>query len=275
MADHNLKDDSVGVFNGGSVVEATTHLKRFELMATLKKWEPAEKLARFRISMGGSASLWDTSLAETDQKDFDAYVAAFKKFFVKGTAKIIAEQELFSFKLADFQDINALWAALLAKGSEAGVTGEQLTTPFLNALPHDIKIHCLGTDDPKIENFLSRAKLYAATKEPKKVVAPVIDPQIVALTKQMDNLRSRFDKNESEKGKNNFAPRRPYSPRRQNSPRRFSGPRRSQTPFRRGDRQQSPDRRRRPPSPKSAPRKPLQCYHCHKIGHIARDCWHK
>ena len=53
MADHNLKDDSVGVFNGGSVVEATTHLKRFELMATLKKWEAAEKLARFRISMGG------------------------------------------------------------------------------------------------------------------------------------------------------------------------------------------------------------------------------
>ena len=277
MADVHLKDDSVGVFMGGSVAEAVTHLKRFDLMSKLKKWEPEEKLARVRISMGGSASLWDSSLEEANLASYEAYEAAYKQFFVKSSSKIIAEQELLSFKLENFTDINALWAALLAKGTEAGVSGEQLATPFLNALPNDVKIHCLGTDNPNIANFLSRAKLYVATNAQKKVVAPVTpnpDDPVVALTRDMRNLRSRFDRKDKEESKTKFAHRRQGSPNRAYSPGRYyNGPRkRPQTPFRKWDKPQSPDRRRSP-SPKY--RKPIKCYNCGKMGHMSRVCWHK
>ena len=263
---------NIGTFEATSVSEAVSHLKRFELLCEVKKWtEPKEIVSRFRLTLGVSASLWDSTLNENDLKDFDTYKAAFTKFFIKSNSSIVAQQELSTFNLENFKTVNELYHAILAKGQEAGQLGEALATPFLSALPHEMRQFCLGTDDPNLANFVKRANIFAATsstKKPTSSVNPVLDDKIVALTKEVDRLKA--DRHASRGRQRNFNPRRwDNSPRRRPNYRTPS-PRRSPSPRR------PPQNRYRSPSPnRNRFRKPLQCYNCQKYGHTAKMCWHR
>ena len=270
MDDHKV----IGKFEATSVSEAVTHLARFKLLADLKKWEAPEKLARFRVSMGEHALLWDSTLSQAELASFDAYEAAYSKYFIKSTNSLVAEQELLNFKLKDFKSVPELWSAILAKGSECGKKGEDLCTPFLTALPEPHRLYCLGTDTPTLTNFLNRAKLFAATHKttpasPQGVHATNDSPneQINALTNEVKNLKLKMEQNGQGRGRQPFQNGQ-YGRQqnfRSNSRNRFRSP----SPSPRYGRQNN----RKSPSPN---RRPVpQCWICSKWGHRSFECWHK
>jgi len=293
MASDDLK---IGKFEATSVSEAVTHLARYKLLADLKKWEAAEKLARFRVSMGEHALLWDSTLSEAEKGSFDTYEVAFTKYFIKSTNSLVAEQELLNFKLENFKSVPELWAAILAKGSECGKTGEALCTPFLTALPEPHRLYCLGTDTPTLTNFLNRAKLFAATHKttpanPQGVHATNDSPneQINALTNEVKHLKLKMEQNGQGRGRQPFqngqyGRQQNFGRPRQNSRQNYGSQpgRQNRSNSRNRFRSPSPDRNRnrygrqnsrRSPSPN---RRPVpQCWICSKWGHRSFECWHK
>jgi hypothetical protein len=297
----NDGNEKLPIFNGSSVTEAVTHLTKFKILATVKQWTTDDvKINRFILTFGEHPLLWFGALDATEKDTFAHLEDAYNGYFVNQTNRILAEQELLNLNLKNYKDINELWAAILTKGSEAGKSGEDLSTPFLMALPQQMRQYCLSTDNPNLKNFLKRAKTFSATTEQKQntrqqgafamtdgamMSDSTVNAEIAALTKTVGDLKLLVEKG-ADRGRSRYGTGRPSTPfrgrgrspapsrQRYQSPFRQRDQSRARQPFRSPSRQRyrSPSRPRYDRSPSSS-RPRYQCWNCGKIGHRAATCW--
>ena len=146
-------------------------LRKFELIATKYRWDHGERCLQLAVHCSGKAETWLNGLPQATLDDWALLSASFRAHFLDNEPRIVTESKLQARKLnVGSETVDDYHSSLIELGAQLGRNNDEMASAFINGLPQGpFRTFVLAGDTHSLQNYLNRARLYAAQNSSKSV----------------------------------------------------------------------------------------------------------
>ncbi len=283
-----LKEDyrlKLPTFTGDST-EGRGWLRKFDLLAKQYKWTNEMKINMISFHLADQAETWYYTLDESVTESYVNLRKAFEEKYVDNEPILVLEQKLAKLRLKPGDDIDKYTDNFCILATKLKRNKDSMATEMAMKMPTAMRDYVTSTDTHTWDNYVKRAKYYAARADSDKsvsIVTPGTSTSIVNHTETANYIENRPNQDRYNRSRSPYyRSRSPYrfsrSPHRQDRKQRS----RSNTPN--GRYSKSPNRSRskspyhcdcckcRSKNRSRSKSADKRCWICNSSQHLQKDC---
>ncbi len=276
-----LKDLEPVVFNGTMVENPDDWITRLNAYFELNEVDSDDhKLQTFKLLMRGVAAIWYASLSPPIAQDYDQTTAAFTKRFDNAANYWQIVQAIEGRRLDEHEDVDCYISEVLQLSHKAKLTEQEINNTLLRNLYTELRAYVIGQGTTGLEDLITKIRLGStmlAMKNSRTTVAKCVarfepsharpqEEATVPTTRANRHADTEYNNDEQENHEQpQFAEERPGRWENRNDYQGRAGFRTDSAPPT-GRRWQQPTNR--PPRDLSN----VECWFCHRFGHMVTDC---
>jgi len=281
-----LRDLEPNVFQGTMLENPNDWLKRLKGYFSLNGiTDDNDKLQMFKLLLRGVASIWQAQLSEDVAEDYEASIEAFIVRFGNTNSRWQVMKAIEGRKLEEADDMEAYISDIIQLSHKAKMSEPEICNNLLRNLHGDLQSYVIGCDTKTLEDLLAKIRLGVTVMECKPRSTGLSMLQNKAELKTMEEIitekiSEQMSKNEPlrpSKTQNNNRTSQPNQPDFNQSGQwenrtEYNGQRGFRTDATPSSGQNWTQRNWNTQGGTRDSRQ-IECFYCHKLGHIARNCY--